>query len=59
MKDIKTLTRELENKGYMLFNQFDGFYNTEENLYEVWKDNNIVVDNMTVEKLNSFVESLK
>lgn len=28
MKDIKTITRELENKGYMLFNQFDGFYNT-------------------------------
>ena len=58
MKDIKTLTRELENKGYMLFNQFDGFYNTEKDLYEVWKGNNIIVDNMTVEKLERFLEEL-
>lgn len=58
MKDIKTLTRELENKGYMLFNQFDGFYNTEKDLYEVWKDNNIIVDNMTVEKLEIFLKEL-
>lgn len=58
MKDIKTITRELENKGYMLFNQFDGFYNTEKDLYEVWKDNNIIVDNMTVEKLEIFLKEL-
>lgn len=58
MKDIKTITRELENKGYMLFNQFDGFYNTEQDLYEVWKENNIIVDNMTVEKLERFLEEL-
>lgn len=58
MKDIKTITRELENKGYMLFNQFDGFYNTEKDLYEVWKGNNIIVDNMTVENLEKFLEEL-
>ena len=58
MKDIKTITRELENKGYMLFNQFDGFYNTEKDLYEVWKGDNIIVDNMTVEKLERFLEEL-
>lgn len=58
MNDIKTLTRELENKGYMLFNQFDGFYNTEKDLYEVWKGDNIIVDNMTVEKLERFLEEL-
>lgn len=58
MKDIKTITRELENKGYMLFNQFDGFYNTEKDLYEVWKGNNIIVDNMTVEKLEIFLKEL-
>lgn len=58
MKDIKTITKELENKGYMLFNQFDGFYNTEKDLYEVWKGNNIIVDNMTVEKLERFLEEL-
>lgn len=53
---MKEIIKALENKGYMVFNQFDGFYGTEENRYELWNmSGELVEDNMTIEDLKKML----
>lgn len=53
---MKEIIKALESKGYMVFNQFDGFYGTEENRYELWNmQGELVEDNMTIEDLKKML----
>lgn len=53
---MKEIVRALENKGYMVCNQFDGYFGTEQNLYEVYDSNYVLVDdNMTLEDLKKML----
>lgn len=53
---MKEIVRALENKGYMICNQFDGYFGTEQNLYEVYDSNYVLVDdNMTLEDLKKML----
>ena len=50
------IIKELENEGYMVCNQFDGYFGTEESRYEVYDSNYVLVDdNMTLEDLKKML----
>lgn len=39
--------KKLELKNYHITNQFDGSYSTLDNIYELWKDDKIMMDNLS------------
>ena len=50
------IIKELENNGYMVCNQFNGYFGTEQDLYEVYDSNYVLVDdNMTLEDLKKML----
>lgn len=51
----KEIIRAVENKGYMVFNQFDGFYGTMDDRYELWKGETILKAYMTIEDLKKMI----
>lgn len=55
---MREAVRKLENNGYYVFNQFDGFFGTEENRYEMWKGDELVQDHMTEEQVIKFADKL-
>ena len=44
---MKEAIKKLESKGYFVENQFDGFTSTIENEYELYKDENVVIDHLS------------
>ena len=44
---MKEAINKLESKGYFVCNQFDGFYGTKEDEYELYKGDDIVMDNLS------------
>lgn len=55
---MREAVRKLENNGYYVFNQFNGFFGTEENRYEMWKGDELVQDHMTEEQVIKFADKL-
>ena len=45
---LKESTQKLEDKGYFVCNQFDGFTSTLENEYELYKGENIIMDHLSL-----------
>lgn len=44
---MKEAEKTLNNKGYFIMNQFDGFYGTVTNEYELYKDDECVMDHLS------------
>ena len=44
---MKEAINKLESKGYFVCNQFDGFYGTKEDEYELYKCDDIVMDHLS------------
>lgn len=45
--NMKDAERTLNNKGYFIMNQFDGFYGTLTNEYELYKGDECVMDHLS------------
>lgn len=44
---MKEAIKKLESKGYFVCNQFDGFTSTKTGEYELYKGENVVMDNLS------------
>ena len=44
---MKEAIKKLESKGYFVCNQFDGFYGTKKDEYELYKGDDIVIDHLS------------
>ena len=44
---MKEAIKKLENKGYFVCNQFDGFTSTLAGEYELYKGENVVIDHLS------------
>lgn len=51
----KEIIREVENKGYTVCNQFDGFYGTMDDRYELWKGDKVLKAWLTIEDLKEML----
>jgi hypothetical protein len=57
--EMKEIIEKLEKAGYYVCNQFDGFFGTVENEYELYnQDHNLVADNLTESDLEKYVEEV-
>lgn len=50
-KELKKAIEILENKGFCICNQFDGFFGTKSDEYELWKGEELVEDHLTAEDI--------
>lgn len=56
---MKEIIEKLEKAGYHVCNQFDGFFGTVENEYELYdQDYNLVADNLAESDLEKYVEEV-
>ena len=54
---MNEIIKKLEKAGYHVCNQFDGFFGTVENEYELYnQDHNLVADHLTESDLKKYVE---
>lgn len=55
---MKSAIEKLELKNYYVMNQYDGYYSTSKDLFELWKDNKIVMDNLSEAQVIQLAEIL-
>jgi len=56
---MKEIIEKLEKASYHVCNQFDGFFGTVENEYELYnQDHNLVADHLTESDLEKYVEEV-
>lgn len=56
---MKEAMQKLENKGYFVCNQFDGFTSTIENEYELYKGENVVMDHLSEAQVIALADLIK
>lgn len=55
----KNAVAKLESKGYFVCNQYDGFYGTKEDEYELYKGDDIVMDNLSEAHIIALADLVK
>ena len=56
---MKEAIKKLESKGYFVENQFDGFYGTKKDEYELYKGDDIVMDNLSEAQVIALADLVK
>ena len=56
---MKEAIKKLENKGYFVCNQFDGFTSTISNEYELYKGENVVIDHLSEAQVIALADLIK
>ena len=56
---MKEAIKKLESKGYFVENQFDGFYGTKEDEYELYKGDDIVIDHLSEAQVIALADLVK
>ena len=56
---MKEAIRKLEIKGYFVCNQFDGFNGTIENEYELYKNDDVVMDHLSEAQVIALADLVK
>lgn len=55
---MRDAIKKLENNGYYIDNQFDGFFGTIENEYELYKGDKVVKDHLNEAQVIEFANTL-
>ena len=56
---MRDAIKKLENNGYYIDNQFDGFFGTIENEYELYKGDEVVKDHLNEAQVIEFANTLQ
>ena len=56
---MKEAIKKLESKGYFICNQFDGFYGTKKDEYELYKGDDIVIDHLSEAQVIALADLVK